>query len=921
MECDSPREEENTEKWQSGTKRLVSGSDSEVETPKNKKLKTKKFKGLNKRDKEEMDRHLAALTRKKDVKLVGACKQPSTSLDAILTKLAQSKKKTLVNQSLPIEPIQEPSNKASTSSFETIEKMDGSVPDPDDDELPDLDEVFAQPIEAPRHSDKLKLLETRKKQLLAKQTEPIEEQSKKNDKKGQEKEKDLEDDNSDSDLEIVDFPSKNNSSSRAPIKRVRSAIKPVVSRSSLRLSAHQAAPERSVSARNSDRRTDHNLSFMEDLRTRSALEGARERKRKEQEFIEQTGGTAFLKSTRGLKNHVAAAELNIKDILQKEKDEDVEMNDQDEEDEDDEDWNGDDDDDDDDDELGSGSEVAPSENEAQEEVEDENENEDNMEEDMPSAGQVVRNMEVDDEVPIEATKRRQLRVVESPEPEEMSPKSPTPIDLTGFRAVPSGPQELSPNDLSLDDNPSLLPGFEDDEDCLPGFGRSTTSNTKTKTRPEQSETNFTQLFEAAGSMSHPPVGLLRQNTENGINEEDEDAFIPTCVLPEVNVLPEERERDMMMMMLGGQKDEAVEALEAQYINDRGLLTQNKPSHAQLPPDSPLFSQDFVAARTPFALRKELVLEGSPSLPRVIERHTDDREGSPTTASGVQRKVGRIVLVDEDEDEQDNEAEEQEEIGRPKPVDAFSLLMKKHAVEETVGVEETTKVKKAKKAKKLDRRDFVVDQADESEEEGGGRGDTEGRSDSDSEADSDAARSIYEALVDDKEDDRDETTKLEGEEAIEELLKVQKREFEEKQQREIQKVIEGKLRKKQAGVHGGGISDSESEDDDEIENVKAQQRFQEQLKKKKKRAIHTLGTKHESFFKSYEETTKVDDDDVSFLQNHAEEAEQESGNEDDNEDDEDEEMRIERKSVVGKPAISIREAELLAIERTRISLFQ
>ncbi|EGG06851.1 uncharacterized protein MELLADRAFT_86280 [Melampsora larici-populina 98AG31] len=607
-----------------------------------------------------MDRHLAALTRKKDVKLVGACKQPSTSLDAIFSKLAQPKKTSNNHQSLPTEPIQESSKKASTSSLETIEKTDGPVPDDDEDDLPDLDQVFAEPLKLPsRTSNKLKLLETRKKELLAKQTEPIEEQPKKNDKKGKGKEQEVEDNNSDSDLEVVDFPSKSTMTSRAPtaLKRVRSAIKPVVSRSSLRLSTHQAGPERSVSAKTSDRRTDHNLTFMEDLKTRSALDSARERKRKEQEFIDHTG----LKSASVSKKPVAAVELNIKDILKKKDDDDVEMNEKDDEEEDDEDWNGDHDDEEGD-ELGSGSEVGSVEDEAQEEEEEE---EDKMEEDMPSGGQVVRDMDIDDELPAEVTKRRQLRVIESPEPEAMSLKSATPIDLTGFRAVSSCPQELVTNTLDLDDNPSPLPGFEENEDCLPGFGRSTTTTKKLNPTAEQSQTNFTQLFEAEGSISQPPIGLLKQNKENGISEEDEDGFAPTCVLPEVNVLPEERERDMMIMMLGGQKDEAVGDLEpAQYINDRGLLTQNKPSHGQLPPDSPLFSQDCVAARTPFALRKELVIEGSPSLPRVIERHGDDREGSPITTSGVQRKVGRIVLADDDDDEAE-EQEEQEEIGKGK----------------------------------------------------------------------------------------------------------------------------------------------------------------------------------------------------------------------------------------------------------------
>lgn len=266
-----------------------------------------------------------------------------------------------------------------------------------------------------------------------------------------------------------------------------------------------------------------------------------------------------------------------------------------------------------------------------------------------------------------------------------------------------------------------------------------------------------------------------------------------------------------------------------------LLTQNKPSViSQCPPDSPLWSQDMVA-RTPFALRKDRI-EFDP-IDNVRRNSFDDVHATPT----VVRKLLPRITVEDEVDEEEHDAPK-DKIGDAAPVaaqDAFAVLMRPHPLP-ALAPQKSPKTR-------LNRRIFLADQADESDEEDGILKARMGPDEDEDDEDSDAARSVYEALVDDAEDQRDEKTKLEGEVAMEELLKQQAEEEEAKHAAQIQKVIAGRLRKKQAGKNRGeaGISDSDSEDDEEAERIRANKRAQEQLHKKKNRAIHNLGASNVS----------------------------------------------------------------------------
>ncbi|WAR62987.1 hypothetical protein PtB15_18B69 [Puccinia triticina] len=338
-----------------------------------------------------------------------------------------------------------------------------------------------------------------------------------------------------------------------------------------------------------------------------------------------------------------------------------------------------------------------------------------------------------------------------------------------------------------------------------------------------------------------------------------------------------KERDMMMMALGAQ-DTAVEDDEqpTQYVNHRGLLTQNKPNG---PPDSPLMSQDVIA-RTPFALRRDGTNRQGQGF---IQRET---EASPTKPQGVVPSSWRVIRSASPEP-----APKQPAGG---VVDAFAKVMNAQ-IEQSANPFKSPPPVPSKKARGSGGagRAFLADEADESEDEYetllGRRRGGEGGSGSDDEHGSEDEGSLKD-LVDDAEDERDEQTRMKEELARRELDQKYHEELEARRTEHIQKVVDGKVRLKQARLNRSGdaaISESDSEDDIEAEAVKANKRAQEHAAKKKKRAIHKLADKHASFFKSYEEGTSntIDEDDLAYLQPQ-EEAKKRDANSDEEEDEDD-----------------------------------
>ncbi|KAG0150797.1 hypothetical protein CROQUDRAFT_652049 [Cronartium quercuum f. sp. fusiforme G11] len=851
-EIDRPRdpkpESESTATETREKKRAASESGSEETIRASKKPKSKKIKSLNKREKESIDRHLAALTREKDVKLVGTCKQPTTSLDAMLAKLAQSNSKSIPKSqgthqtgrglSLAAERSSSsigvdflPLQRLPTSSGESIDEPGTGLSEPadnDDEDLPEVSDILKKTIPEPVP---VQSLAARKQAWVKGKAKAIEEPS-----------------DSDSDLEIVDLPA----SSRLSV-RTRSNAKPVVTRSSAKVASSVSAHQPTANER-----------VMAELRQKCEVESARERMRKQREF--------------GLvdkpKANPTVMALDIKGILKSKELEDEAEDEQEEE--EDQDW------------IGSGSELGSVED--QEEEEEEEEQEEEKEQEREQGGEDENDsVPADPDVPV---RRKVLRVVESPEPEDEQEALKAAVaeddegipgfgpSTTSLQRSPTAPDSPLPGfgPCAATGETSPLSGFQPSTAApegspLPGFGPLTAveGSSLPDLDPSTSKEPFSQLFDDGDDiLTHPPPPLLLKPRNSSTS--DESFMGGTCVLPAVNVLPEERERDLVAMMLAGQDQQHEEEEEPiQYVNHRGLLTQNKP--ALFPPDSPLLSQDWIS-RTPFALRKEPVErpDGTPCGPK-----------SPT--------VGQRLSIEEEEEEEEEDAE------TVKPKNVFTLMMQN-------GAEAIEKKKPG-----LDRRLFVADQADESDEDEGmlmrGHG---GASDDEDESDSDAARSLIEGLVDDGADERDEAEKLEGELAVEELAKAHERETEARREAEIAKVVAGRMRKKQAGKHGG-ISDSDSEDEEEAELVKARQRAQqEQMRKNKKHKIHQLGSKHESFFRSYEESTTqwADPEDLACLQPTEEDMKDSDFSEEEEDDDD--------KQAV-KP-VSIQETRALAVKLAR-----
>ncbi|PLW43424.1 hypothetical protein PCASD_07513 [Puccinia coronata f. sp. avenae] len=494
------------------------------------------------------------------------------------------------------------------------------------------------------------------------------------------------------------------------------------------------------------------------------------------------------------------------------------------------------------------------------------------------------------------------------ETEEMQPinrDSSSPVDLPGFNIVkPSqSPKKKhmitgsssGKNRLSSPDDTPALTGFGNVE-CsgIDGFSDPETEgfvgmNAESLKKPvmkgvknRHDEPGFSQLFDeddGDNTFTHPPP-LLKPKKIRILDDDDDDDDMnnidSTCVLPAVNVLPEEKERDMMMMVLGAQDTTGDDDEQpSQYVNHRGLLTQNKPNG---PPDSPLMSQDLTA-RTPFALRKQSTnREGQELL-------LGDVDFSPTKSQGASRVPSSWKVIR-------SPSPTLAPDPTITPINAFTKVMDAQKEQAATSKVQLPPPNKKTRASEGAGKVFLADEADESEDEYEGlamrRRDGKG-SGSDDEKGSDDEGSLVD-LVDDGEDERDEKTRMEGNLAHRELAKKHEEEMEKKHSEQIQKIVAGKVRIKQARNHrsgDGGISDSDSEDDIEKERLKASKRAQEHAAKKKRRAIHLLADKHEPFFKSYEEGTNhaVDEDDLAYLQPQ-EEPKKGTANGDDS-DDEDE----------------------------------
>lgn len=518
----------------------------------------------------------------------------------------------------------------------------------------------------------------------------------------------------------------------------------------------------------------------------------------------------------------------------------------------------------------------------------------------------------------------------------------SPIELPGFQGLDVVREPTSTRSRKsplTGDSATPLPGFElVDSTPLDGFGDDSADESlssqfggpKKNTKPIRrivegdggdiqldNEPGFTQLFEnddGVESTHPPPIGLLKSKTDpprdddgpsqDRVRQKSIEEYIPsmflrktqcqeeneiedldsTCVLPAVHVLPEERDRDMAMMMLDAQKaclddDESP----IQYVNHRGLLTQNKPSDSNPPPDSPLMSQDVIA-RTPFALRKDHTNWRRDLMDRDVE---DDQSPTKSQAFGTSQRNSMAV----------------------KPIEVengFTRLMNGQKEQALHNHQSTSKVPKTKFGG--NRKVFLADEAEESEDEFEGLGrrrqgpfdddDDQGSQEEDEEG-------ILKDLVDDGEDIRDEQTKLEGDLALKELARQHSEEADRKRTEQAQKIIAGKVRIHQARNHGpgqgGGLSDSDSEDDQEVELIKANRRAQEHAAKKRKRAIHSLAEKHLPFFKSYEEGTCqwADEDDLACLHPQEEDRMKKSDDDDDDEDEEEEEEEDEEEEKEGR----------------------
>lgn len=637
-----------------------------------------------------LDCSVLSLTVEKDVRLVGACKQPNTSLDDMLAKLTRANssassayrrsqnksvhksspavsrhllmfhsllacrprhqkvpKAIITSSEQPEDPIETPLTSPigdyplrAGSSIDSIEKTDERMAQPSDlhdntgdDDLPDVDDLFDNsktPVVPHPRPDIVASASKLQNMALTARKQALTQADASAKPKGKNREV-IQlggSDGSDTDLEIVDLPATLTGSStyrpsgfaslssttRSALATFRPNSKgkaPVVSRTTSRVSSSiERQPKGPL----------QNNRFMQDLRSKSALENARERQRKQKEFAEQGGrvlNPIHLKNPSA--NLGSGNPLSIKDIMSKAQ-ADADADEEGTEDEDDADWG--EGPEEEDTERGSGSDMGSGEEQDNEEDEEDELGEDTKDADdhtesdtqpvpavaheptdnseLPSLPQHQPSPTNDCRQPI-----RKFQLVDSPEPDQNDDLGPvaSPFNFTGF-APPAGALAHSnvansadkDKDLDLDDGP--LPGFgsladgggsELTDSPLPGFGGSTsvTSPPPSAFAFSQSQLpsqlvgeSFTQLFnETEGStFTHPPPLLkeIRASAKTNPNRllsnlDDDEGFTGTCVLPGVKVSREEQERDMMAMMLARPDDEGAEDEEApmQYVNDRG----------------------------------------------------------------------------------------------------------------------------------------------------------------------------------------------------------------------------------------------------------------------------------------------------------------------------------------------------------------
>ncbi|OAV92502.1 hypothetical protein PTTG_01170 [Puccinia triticina 1-1 BBBD Race 1] len=779
--------------------------------------KKKKLRALSKKDREEAQRTVASLERQKTARLTATCRAPLTRVDDIIQKAS-----TTTTHNTPANKLKK--NSASTPDQQIIQLSD-----------------------------------------------------------------------SDSDLEIINQPTTtlikqklNPSSSKAAKKDPPKSRRPPI-----------PFPIPSSSKSKIHRKSTKDL--LDELSKKAAYENALTRERKQAEFLERGGRLSNRELPRRNSNN--PSEIGLKAILQQKKENPEQPRDSDD-DEEDIDFACDDDDD----EIGSMDDSGEDQSAKAEEDEDEIENSDEDEHqrtitrppaDLPHPGSPSTSKPLLPPVLARSSLSSSSSAASSSSPSLVIPKLP-PSGQTSITSIILAPDSTSTDRESLrsskpplsepsepggprrSSSPIDLPGFQLDGPSQPSQKK------KKKKNPSLLEgspplTGFGQVEcsgidgfgELEGSPANSPVGKLLLAADDEDDDDDDDTN--DCLLPAVNVLPEEKERDMMMMALGAQ-DTAVEDDEqpTQYVNHRGLLTQNKPNG---PPDSPLMSQDVIA-RTPFALRRDGTNRQGQGF---IQRET---EASPTKPQGVVPSSWRVIRSASPEP-----APKQPAGG---VVDAFAKVMNAQ-IEQSANPFKSPPPVPSKKARGSGGagRAFLADEADESEDEYetllGRRRGGEGGSGSDDEHGSEDEGSLKD-LVDDAEDERDEQTRMKEELARRELDQKYHEELEARRTEHIQKVVDGKVRLKQARLNRSGdaaISESDSEDDIEAEAVKANKRAQEHAAKKKKRAIHKLADKHASFFKSYEEGTSntIDEDDLAYLQPQ-EEAKKRDANSDEEEDEDD-----------------------------------
>ncbi|KAH9449985.1 hypothetical protein Pst134EA_026697 [Puccinia striiformis f. sp. tritici] len=937
--------------------------------------KKKKLKGLSKKDKEETQKIIASCERQKSSRLTAACRAPLTRLEDIVKKAStataerpsysRSNSGTHTFNPLTTKLTEKNGKKQDQiSQPPTSPIKDFSSDDEHDDQLPSLDQINThQPI----NNEKQK-----KKEWLAKlKGKPRDENTVTT--TTHDNQQVIHMSESDSELDIIDQPT---------LTKTNQTFDPLHQR----LSRAQTDPTKSNTnqgnhnSKRSSTTVSKSSNLMTDLLSRSAVDSAIIRRKKETTFVGKGGRLSTHQLTTTNNNDPSDAErVNLKNILQNHNSEnkDDDENDVDYE------W----------DELGSVDEVEDSE--VDEDEEDEEEEEDGEEaEDLAKKTRIK--ITDDDDEDDEVENREGLKgdeILMDMEKEETQRKTNDDLKLPSMlgrssicssssafstsKAPPARQSEglnnskviLAPDSTSTDHDQSLssrdcskhplspepgdsivlqpesntssptdlLPGFNFqspsqspskkksmrnlDSPPLTGFGNLDCSSSSSEMMIDQSaipgftatlqkpmtidhkvdnnQSGFSQFFgedEGETTFTHPPP-LLKPNGDHGhqkanitksiVDDEDMNEINATCVLPAVNILPEEKERDMLMMVMGDQVNNTVDEDDqpTQYVNHRGLLTQNKPNGG--PPDSPLMSQDVIA-RTPFALRREVMNSAGG-----VGRFSREMEMSPTKNSGIGSSSSRVEAgkISGWKVIRSPSPELPPLLSTTIPTNAFTKVM--DAQKEQANISDTFKPpppppfdKKGKGKQTGAGKVFLADEADESEDEYEGIRRT--RQEDERSSGSESEGSILKDLVNDDESETEkDPTKLKEEQlAREELWNLHQKEKESKHNEFVQKIVDGKIRIKQARGNrkdAGGISDSDSEDDLEIEIVKANKRAQEFASKKQKRAIHLLADKHAPFFKSYEEGTNhaVDEDDLAYLQ--PQEEIRKTGDDDDDDD--------------------------------------